>query len=107
MIRVMLGGLCHAHGPFKASLRNCPHWPNCVEIPANPFFKEAEEWFTKYPELLEKTKNKVIAEAYNFIERDCKHKEPLGDALEELTVIQTKNSEYNRLAGWDDELHNQ
>ena len=105
MISVMPGGLCHAHGPFQDPLMNCPHWPTCAEIPSNPFFVEAGKWFQNYPNLLEKVRDKVIKEAYLFIERDCKHKEPLGDALEELTVIQTKNDEYQRLAGWTNELY--
>lgn len=101
MIRVMPGGLCHAHGPFKAPLMYCPHWPLCAEIPANPFFVEAGDWFVKYDDVLQVAKEKVVQEAIFLIDTMSFDRKALSAAIEDLREIHVKNDKYRRLANWN------
>jgi hypothetical protein len=101
MIRVMPGGLCHAHGPFKDPLRNCPHWPTCVDIPANPFFVEAGQWFTTFKGNHDAAKDVVVREAKKVVlmhDPDLVH---LRDAVNSLVALEEENNKYERLAGWN------
>lgn len=101
MIRVMPGGLCHAHGPFKAPLTCCPQWPKCTELPANPFFREAGEWFTSYDKTLERARDVVIKEAKRMVVMGFTDFVHLKDAVNSLISLEEENERYERLAGWD------